>query len=94
MPGVRAYHLIPRVASKAAAVAWHMRARGWRAKECVAIGDSREDLGAAEVVHTFWLVANGLERDPTLREALTANTRVAERAQRRRGLRGRDDRAR
>ena len=77
MPGVRAYHLIPRVASKVAAVAWHMRARGLRAEECIAIGDSREDLGAAEVVHAFWLVANGLERDPTLREALTVNTRVA-----------------
>jgi phosphoglycolate phosphatase len=27
-------------------------------------------------VATFWLVANGLERDPTIREALTANSRV------------------
>ena len=25
---------------------------------------------------TFWLVANGVERDPSIREALTANTRV------------------
>jgi hydroxymethylpyrimidine pyrophosphatase-like HAD family hydrolase len=74
---VRAYHLVPRAASKVGAVAWHMRARGLHAEECIAIGDSREDLGAAEVVQTFWLVANGLERDPSLREALTANTRVA-----------------
>ncbi|MGZ8648214.1 MAG: HAD family phosphatase, partial [Solirubrobacteraceae bacterium] len=59
MVGVRAYHLIPRAASKAGAVAWHMRARGLRGEECIAIGDSREDLGAAEVVHAFWLVANG-----------------------------------
>jgi phosphoglycolate phosphatase len=77
IPGVRAYHLVPRAASKVGAVAWHMRARGLHAEECIAIGDSREDLGAAEVVQTFWLVANGLERDPSLREALTANTRVA-----------------
>ena len=75
--GWRAYHLIPRAASKARAVARHMQARGYAPEECIAIGDSREDLGAAEVVQTFWLVANGLERDPTLREALTTNTRVA-----------------
>jgi hydroxymethylpyrimidine pyrophosphatase-like HAD family hydrolase len=73
---VRAYHLVPALASKARAVAWHMRARGLSREECVAIGDSREDLGAAEHVATFWLVANGLERDPTIREALTANSRV------------------
>lgn len=72
----RAYHLVPRAASKARAVAWHMRVRGYAREECVAIGDSREDLGAAEAVGTFWLVANGLERDPSLRAALTANARV------------------
>jgi hydroxymethylpyrimidine pyrophosphatase-like HAD family hydrolase len=73
----RAYHLVPRAASKGKAVAWHMRARGYAREECIAIGDSREDLGAAEVVQTFWLVANGLERDPTIRAALTPNARVA-----------------
>jgi phosphoglycolate phosphatase len=76
MEDARAYHLIPRSASKAGAVAWHMRARGYAREECIAVGDSREDLGAAEVVGTFWMVANGIERDPTIREALTANTRV------------------
>jgi phosphoglycolate phosphatase len=73
---MRAFHLVPRSASKGAAVAWHMRARGYGRNECIAIGDSREDLGAAEVVATFWLVANGIERDPTIREALTGNSRV------------------
>jgi phosphoglycolate phosphatase len=73
---VRAYHLVPRDASKQRGVAWHMRARGYAREECVAIGDSREDLGAAEVVATFWLVANGAERDPSIREALTPNARV------------------
>jgi phosphoglycolate phosphatase len=72
----KAYHLVPREASKARAVAWHMRARGYAREACIAIGDSREDLGAAEVVSTFWLVANGIERDPSLRDALTANCRV------------------
>jgi phosphoglycolate phosphatase len=76
MEDARAFHLVPRSASKASAVAWHMRARGYTSDDCIAVGDSREDLGAAEVVGTFWLVANGLARDPTIRAALTANTRV------------------
>jgi hydroxymethylpyrimidine pyrophosphatase-like HAD family hydrolase len=80
MPGIakpRAYHLIPSVASKGKAVAWHMRVRGYAADECIAVGDSREDLGAAAAVGAFWLVANGLDHDPSIRSALTANARVA-----------------
>ena len=57
-----------------------MRARGLRREDTFAVGDSREDLAVAGVVGTFWLVANALERDPTLREALRAhaNVRLAE----------------
>jgi hydroxymethylpyrimidine pyrophosphatase-like HAD family hydrolase len=76
----RAYHLIPRAASKARAVARHMQSRGLAAEEVIAVGDSREDLGAAAVVGTFWLVANALEREPGLRAAMAeyGNVRVAE----------------
>jgi phosphoglycolate phosphatase len=76
----RAYHLIPRAASKARGVARHMQARGFGAEEVIAVGDSREDLGAAAVVGTFWLVANALRREPGLREAIAeyGNVRVAE----------------
>jgi phosphoglycolate phosphatase len=74
----RAFHLVPRDASKVRGVAWHMRARGYAREECIAVGDSREDLGAAEVVATFWIVANAIERDPSIRQALTPNTRIAE----------------
>jgi phosphoglycolate phosphatase len=63
---MHAYHLIPAGASKARGVARHMQARGYTAADCIAAGDSREDLDAAGVVGTFWLVANALERDPTL----------------------------
>jgi len=75
-----AYHLIPAGASKARAVARHMQARGFQAADCIAVGDSREDVEAAGVVGTFWFVANALERDPTLREAVAArpNVRIAE----------------
>jgi phosphoglycolate phosphatase len=76
----RAYHLIPRAASKARGVGRHMQARGYAAAEVIAVGDSREDLGAAAVVGTFWLVANALEREPGLRAAAAAyeNVRLAE----------------
>ncbi len=59
--GGHTYHLIPAAASKAAAVALHMRARGYAADECIAVGDSREDLGVAAVVGRFFMVANGPE---------------------------------
>jgi phosphoglycolate phosphatase len=77
---VRGYHLVPAGASKAAAVAFHRQVRGYAREETFAIGDSREDLACAEHVGTFWLVANAVERDPSIREAATAfdNVRVAD----------------
>ena len=44
------------------------------------MGDSREDLACAAEVDSFWLVANAVARDPSMREALAAhaNVRVAE----------------
>jgi hydroxymethylpyrimidine pyrophosphatase-like HAD family hydrolase len=76
LPIVHAYHLIPAGASKARAVARHMQARTYGPPDCIAVGDSREDLEAATVVGTFWLVANGLERDPTLSRELHGRTGV------------------
>jgi hydroxymethylpyrimidine pyrophosphatase-like HAD family hydrolase len=75
-PLTRAYHLIPAVASKARAVARHMQARGYTASECIAVGDSREDLEAASVVSCFWLVANALDRDAALGSEAAAHPRV------------------
>jgi len=79
LPGApHAYHLIPKVASKAAAVARHMRARGYAPGECIAVGDSREDLGVAEHVGRFFLVANALDRDPAITNGAAANVEVTE----------------
>lgn len=80
LPQVRGYHLIPAPASKAAAVALHMRARALPRSRTFAIGDSREDLAVAACVEVFWLVANALARDPSLRDVLGefTNVRVAE----------------
>jgi phosphoglycolate phosphatase len=82
MPGlavVHAYHLIPAAASKARAVARHMQARGYAREDCIAAGDSREDMDAASVVGTFWLVANALVSDLTLADDVAgrAGVRVA-----------------
>jgi phosphoglycolate phosphatase len=71
-----AYHLIPRTASKGRAVGEHMRARGYSPQECIGVGDSREDLGVAEFVGRFFLVANALERDPELLAHAPAGARV------------------
>lgn len=80
LPHVRGYHLVPAGASKASAVAFHMRVRGYAREETFAVGDSREDLACAEHVGAFWLVGNAVERDPSMREAMAAygNARVAE----------------
>jgi len=57
-------------------VAFHRRARGYARGQTFAVGDSREDLACAAEVETFWLVANALERDPSMREALAAHANV------------------
>jgi len=79
---VRCYHLLPAGVSKAAAIAFHRRVRGYERDELIAVGDSREDLACAPEVGTFYLVANGAERDPAIAASLagTANVRVTDAA--------------
>jgi hydroxymethylpyrimidine pyrophosphatase-like HAD family hydrolase len=71
-----AYHLLPEAASKAKAVEFHMRARDYAPEDCIAIGDSVEDLNVAAVVGRFFVPANGPERDPALREAIGGRPNV------------------
>jgi hydroxymethylpyrimidine pyrophosphatase-like HAD family hydrolase len=71
-----AYHLIPAGASKGRAVARHMQNRGYLPEECIACGDSREDMEAADVVSAFWMMANAVERDPTLAADLAGRSGV------------------
>jgi phosphoglycolate phosphatase len=73
---VHAYHLIPAGSSKARAVARHMQNRGYVASECIAAGDSREDMEAAAVVGCFWLVGNAIPRDPTLAGEIAGRERI------------------
>ena len=65
-----AYHLVPRMVSKANAATAHARAQGYDPSECIAVGDSVEDLEVAAAVGRFFVVANGPERDPGLRASL------------------------
>jgi phosphoglycolate phosphatase len=65
-----AYHLVPGGASKGKAVDFHRRSRGYDREQCIAVGDSIEDLEAAVAVDRFFVVANGPARDVALREAL------------------------
>jgi phosphoglycolate phosphatase len=79
LPAVRVYHLLPRTASKAAAVRFHVAARGHDPAACLAVGDAREDLAVAPHVGHCWLVANGIRQDPGLGAAAAAhaNARIA-----------------
>ena len=74
MPGLEvahAYHLVPKQVSKANAVAAHMRVREYEPQQCIGVGDSIEDLEVSAAVGRFFVVANGPQRDPGLREALS-----------------------
>ncbi|MFN2616619.1 MAG: HAD family hydrolase [Thermoleophilaceae bacterium] len=75
-----AYHLVPREASKPAAVARHMQLRGYAPEDCIAVGDSREDLEVARCVGRFYLVANAVGEDPALAEGVRGqpNAQVTE----------------
>jgi phosphoglycolate phosphatase len=65
-----AYHLVPGGASKAKGVEAHRRARAYDPADCIALGDSIEDLEASVSVGRFFVVANGPEHDEALRDAL------------------------
>ncbi len=67
-----AYHLVPKMVSKANGAAAHARARGYDPADCIGVGDSIEDLEVAAAVGRFFIVANGPQRDPGLRAALAA----------------------
>ena len=81
------------------AVAFHMRARGYAPEECIAVGDSVEDLDVGRGRSgRFFVPANGPDRDAALREAI-AGLRERDRDRGRDGRRllrggGRDARGR
>jgi hypothetical protein len=53
-----------------------MRARGYEPQQCIAIGDSLEDLAVSDVVGHFFVPASGPERDPGLGPAIAGRGNV------------------
>ncbi len=66
-----AYHLIPRGASKAEAVAAHMRARGYAREECMAVGRLRRGHGRGRARGPL---LPGREREGAARRATTSRS--------------------
>ncbi len=64
--GRRVYHLLPVGAGKGPAVARDIVRRGADWAACLAVGDSRADLELVGVVGFVAIVANGVDRDPSL----------------------------
>ncbi|MEX0992722.1 MAG: HAD hydrolase family protein [Solirubrobacterales bacterium] len=73
---IHVYHLIPASAGKGNAISAHMTMRGYAPAECIAIGDSRGDVESADAVGRFFLVANGVERDPEIASAIGGRDNV------------------
>lgn len=62
-PSPHAYHLLPRRAGKASAVALHRERRGFARDEAVALGDSVEDRSMAAEVGVFFALDPALSAD-------------------------------
>jgi hypothetical protein len=63
---VRVYHLVPQGVSKLAAIAADRALRGLAREECAMVGDAAADLDCRVEVGRCFLVANALDKDPSL----------------------------
>lgn len=73
---VRIYHLLPKDASKKRAVEAHQRRRAFSPEQCIAVGDSPEDLAVADMVGRFFLVANAVEGEPEIMQLAASKPNV------------------
>ncbi len=64
--GAHIFHLLPASASKAAAVARDIAARGADPDACLAVGDSAQDLDIGRTVGAVAIVSNGAAADPAI----------------------------
>ena len=64
------YNLMPRGVTKANAVRLDKKLRGFKDKNCIALGDSLEDLKMAGEVKYFFLMKNALEHEDELEAEL------------------------
>lgn len=75
--GAHILHLLPAAASKAAAVARDLAARGADPAASLAVGDSAQDLDIGRVVGAVAIVANGAAADPAMAAGAAWVTRGA-----------------
>jgi hypothetical protein len=71
------FHLLPAAASKALAVERDIAARGADPADCLAVGDSRQDLDIGRVLGTVAIVANGAAADAVIAATAPWVTRAA-----------------
>lgn len=67
-PSPHSYHLMPRAAGKAQAIKKDKQLRGLCRKELVGIGESIEDMEIAPEVGAFFVVRNGVDSEPRIKE--------------------------
>jgi HAD superfamily hydrolase (TIGR01484 family) len=67
---MRIYNLMPRGVDKSSAIKLDKKLRNFKDENCVALGDSIEDLKMAPVVKYFFLMRDAIERDGDILNSL------------------------
>jgi hypothetical protein len=76
LPEVHAYHLLPKGATKEKGVRKDRELRKLKVEESVGVGDAPSDLQIASEVGAFFLLKNGIEAHPELREEVVKRENV------------------
>jgi HAD superfamily hydrolase (TIGR01484 family) len=64
------YNLMPKGVDKSSAIKLDKEIRKFKKSNCIALGDSSEDLKMAKEVHAFFLMKDTIERDSDILESL------------------------
>jgi HAD superfamily hydrolase (TIGR01484 family) len=67
---LKIYNLVPKGVDKSSAIKLDMEIRRLQKNNCIALGDSSEDLKMAKEVHSFFLMKDSIERDADILESL------------------------
>ena len=67
---LRIYNLVPKGVDKSSAIKLDKEIRKLQKNNCIALGDSSEDLKMAKEVHAFFLMKDTIERDSEIMESL------------------------
>ncbi len=67
---LRIYNLVPKGVDKSSAIILDKEIRKLQKNNCIALGDSAEDLKMAKEVHAFFLMKDTVERDSDILESL------------------------